>query len=60
MEPWTLLGIACVAYTLMELAAVCAKPSAKPAAGFGAVDVESGRPLRVVVDRRCSRDRRTV
>jgi len=59
MEIWTLLGLGCLAYTAAELAMACAGRSKAPAAHFGAVDVESGRPLHVVVDRR-ARDRRSA
>jgi hypothetical protein len=49
-------GIACVAYTVGELAAAASR---RPALHFTAVDVDSGCELGVEVDRRARRvDRR--
>jgi len=51
----TIGGIACVAYTAAELAAAAAR---RPAWRFSAVDLDSGRELEVMVDRRARADRR--
>jgi hypothetical protein len=45
----TLVGMACVAYTALEIGRAWRRP---PPALFGAVDAQSGRPLDVTLDRR--------
>jgi hypothetical protein len=55
---WILLGTACAIYTTAEL--MLAGRAQSPSAGscFGALDLESGRPLEVVIDRRTRTDPR--
>ncbi len=57
---WTLLGLACVAYTASELARAFgpARDAATRTPRFGAVDASTGRALEVTFDRR-TRGRRT-
>ena len=51
MEPLSLLGLGCVIYLVAELSLAVGRCRAP--ARFGAVDVSTGRPIEVVVDRRC-------
>jgi hypothetical protein len=57
---WTLLGLACVIYATTELASSWRSArSAPPSFCFGAVDEDTGRRLRVTLDRR-TRGRRSA
>ena len=55
---WILLGTACAIYTTVELMRAGRTPSPSVGACFGAVDLESGRALEVVIDRRTRTDLR--
>jgi hypothetical protein len=50
MEPLPLVGVACVIYLVAEIALAAGR--CRGTSRFGAVDVSSGRPIDVVVDRR--------
>ncbi len=54
------IGLGCVAWTLIELVGAANRASAMSrVVDFGAVDADSGAPIRVDVDRRGrARDRR--
>lgn len=53
---WNLLGLVCTIYSAVEIARCWRLADGGAASCFGAVDVRTGRPLRVTLDRR-TRDR---
>ena len=55
---WILLGTACAIYTTVELMRAGRAQSPSAGACFGALDLDSGRPLEVVIDRRTRTDAR--
>ena len=52
MEALPLLGLACVIYSLVEIALAARRPSPPAFLHFGAVDEATGRPIEVRCDRR--------